>query len=48
MWGIATLFVIVSIWGILRALQSTIASSGSLRGGGDAVYCEEFDSPDCI
>jgi len=34
MWGIIALFVMVSIWGLVRVLQNTIFGGGGFGGGG--------------
>lgn len=46
-WGITILFVMVSIWGILRILQNTLFSGSSGyggTGGGKAATCDSFGS----
>lgn len=40
-WGIIVLFVMVSIWGILRLLQNTLFGSNPYSGGGTPVVREE-------
>lgn len=44
-WGIIALFVMVSVWGILRLLQNTLfGGQGPNIGGGSGQtsYCESF------
>ena len=40
-WGIIVLFVMVSIWGILRLLQNTLFGSNPYSGGGGGVTVHE-------
>lgn len=46
-WGIIVLFVMVSVWGILRLLQNTLFGSNPYSGGGAAspVQQEPFLPP---
>jgi len=47
-WGIVSIFVMVSIWGIVQILQNTIftagGGSGGLHGGSN---CAVFGTPGC-
>jgi hypothetical protein len=46
MWGIAIIFVMVSIWGILRLLQNTLFGGTGYTGAtaGSAPTCTSFGS----
>lgn len=45
-WGIIVLFVMVSIWGILRLLQSTLfGSSSGTSSGGQTTQSTAFQAP---
>lgn len=46
-WGIAALFVMFSVWGILALLRNTLFGGGGYSFGGDGgqVLCESLD--DC-
>lgn len=44
-WGILVLFVMVSIWGILRLLQNTLFGSNPYSGGVPVVEQEPFLPP---
>lgn len=46
-WGIAALFIMFSVWGILALLRNTLFGGGAydMGGGGSAVLCESLD--DC-
>lgn len=46
-WGIAALFIMFSVWGILALLRNTLFSGGGYNfgDGGDHVLCESLD--DC-
>ena len=37
LWGIIVLFVMVSIWGILRLLQETLFGAGDFKSGDNSV-----------
>lgn len=41
LWGILVLFVMVSIWGILRLLQNTLFGSNPYSGGGGMPVVEQ-------
>lgn len=44
-WGIVALFVMVSVWGILRLLQNTLfggQGSGIGNGSSASSYCQSF------
>jgi hypothetical protein len=45
-WGVVALFVMVSVWGILRLLQNTLFSgagaAGLGSGGSVPAYCDSF------
>lgn len=48
--GIAVLFVMVSVWGILELLRTTLFEEGAsgVGGGGDtAGFCDSFNDPNC-
>jgi hypothetical protein len=47
-WGIAALFIMFSVWGILGLLRNTLFGGGgqNLGGGGNQVLCDTFD--DCV
>jgi hypothetical protein len=40
-WGIIVIFVMVSIWGILRLLQNTLFGANPYSGGGGAVPVQQ-------
>lgn len=46
MWGLFALFIMVSIWGILRLLQNTLFGGSGYTGGsaGSAQTCSSFGS----
>lgn len=48
-WGLIILFVMVSLWGILRILQSTIdsADTSGFNSGSPAFVCNELDGIGC-
>jgi fumarate reductase subunit D len=47
LWGIAIIFVMVSVWGILRLLQNTLASGGNDLGAGQTqTFCLNLDECD--
>lgn len=46
-WGVVALFVMVSVWGILRLLQNTLFSGGgtaTLQTEGASAFCDSFGS----
>lgn len=47
-WGIAALFIMFSVWGILALLRNTLFDGGGydLGGGGTQALCEGLD--DCV
>ena len=46
MWGIIALFVMVSIWGILRLVQATLFGDQAGQGNGVTVTPNQSTSPD--
>lgn len=52
--GLVVLFVMVSIWGILKILRNTIFATGGPYGTGadgsseTQVVCQSFDDPNCF
>jgi len=47
-WGIIVLFVMVSVWGILRLLQSTLfgdSATGPSSSSGQEVPADQFGTP---
>jgi hypothetical protein len=47
-WGLAALFIMFSVWGILALLRNTLFGGGAydLGGGGMQALCEGLD--DCV
>ncbi len=47
LWGVAIIFVMVSVWGILQILQNTLSSGGNDLGAGqNQTFCLSLDSCD--
>ena len=45
-WGLAAIFIMFSVWGILALLRNTLFGGGGFNsGGGNQVLCESLD--DC-